>query len=90
MALFREVRCFAYDVVAPRIDGGNPFAVVAYGDTVAYRHGVGGADAFEAEIALYAAFHHLSVIGADDVAAAGISYYGAVHVKESGCVGGRG
>ena len=88
MALLREVRGFADDVVAPFVDGGDEGNFIGLRDTqhnpVADGNGVGGANAFEAEIAFDAALHELTSVGAHNIAAAGVAHHGAM-----GCSGGE-
>ena len=86
VALFGEVGSFADDVVAAWVDGGDEsefaLAVVAQRHAISHRHGVGGADAFEAEIAFDAAFDELPFIGAHKITASGVFDDDAVHEVE--------
>ena len=80
--LLREVGGAPDDVVFPVLDFGDegcPFPVFDDAYTVAHGHGVGAADAFQAEVAFHLALHVAPVVRADDVPAAGILDYEACH-----------
>ena len=60
VGLLRQVARTADDVVASRLDAvdeGEPFAIHLVVDHIAHCHGIGGADALEAEVALHLAGH---------------------------------
>ena len=80
--LLREVGRAADDVVLAVLylgDKGRAFPVFNDVDTVAHGHGVGAADAFQAEVPLYLALHVASFVRANQVPAAGVFDYEACH-----------
>ena len=77
--LLRQVAGAADDVVATRHDGSDERSAIVGRKTdfhaVAHSHGVGGADAFDAEVTLDFAIHFAAAIEADHVVRTGVSDY---------------
>ena len=66
MALLREVDTLANDVVAAILDSHNPSFLVNL-HPVAHSHGIGGADAFQAEVTLYLTVKQLVIVRTNGV-----------------------